>query len=110
MHSVASTTFYVDLMPDYPIDGCFFDDPMSPHISQNTANVPFNMEIKYQRMYGDQLCFFGCLAAHQTKMRRVDDGVEGCARALYYQWTCKSIDDFKGVTSLSSMNSKTSLR
>ena len=100
VHSVASTTFFVDLLPDFPIGGCCFDDPMPPHILQNTAIVPFNMDIKNQRLYDDQLCFFRCLAAHQTERRRVDRGVEGCARALYRQWTYKSIDDFKGVTLL----------
>ena len=44
--------------------------------------------------------FSDALLLIKQKMRRVDDGVEGCARALYYQWTCKSIDDFKGVTLL----------
>ncbi|RUS83075.1 hypothetical protein EGW08_009161 [Elysia chlorotica] len=97
VHAVASTTFYVDSLPDFPIGGCCFEDPMPPHVLQNQAIAPFNTDSKHDKLFHDKLCFFRCLAAHQTEKRRVDRCIETDARALYHQWTDKPINAFEGV-------------
>ncbi|GFR89273.1 hypothetical protein ElyMa_006120200 [Elysia marginata] len=68
---------------------------MPPHVMQNKAIVPFVIDTKNQNLYDDRLCFFICMAAHQTGTRRC---VEARARALFHQWTDTSVDGFEGVT------------
>ncbi|GFO22440.1 Zinc finger protein 546-like [Plakobranchus ocellatus] len=94
VHSVTFTTFYVEKLPDFPIGGCCFEDPMPPYVLQNKAIVPFIIDTNHHQLYDDRLCFFRCMAAHQTGTRRC---VEARARALLRQWTDTSVDEFDGI-------------
>ncbi|GFO22473.1 Zinc finger protein 546-like [Plakobranchus ocellatus] len=94
VHSVTSTTFYVDKLPDFRIGGCCFEDSMPPYVLQNKAIVPFIIDTNHHQLYDDRLCFYRCMAAHQTGTRRC---VEARGRALFRQWTDTSVDEFDGI-------------
>ncbi|GFO19242.1 hypothetical protein PoB_004574700 [Plakobranchus ocellatus] len=67
---------------------------MPPYVLQNKAIVPFIIDTNHHQLYYDRLCFFRCMAAHQTGARRC---VEARTRALFRQWTDTSVDEFDGI-------------
>ncbi|GFO12807.1 Zinc finger protein 546-like [Plakobranchus ocellatus] len=100
VHSIASTTFYVDKLPDFPIGGCCSEDPMPSHVIENKAFVPFHIDTNHGKQFNDRLCFFRCLV---VVLRRV-------LKLFFDSGLIPLLMSLKGSNSMSLMNSKMYLK
>ena len=100
VHAIVSTSFYLALLPDFPIGASDFSIPQhivtNPHI--------YTLVKDQNKVFNDHLCFFRALAL-QHKIENVtgehvgsiEQGIETPTKLLFAQWTDVSIEDFPGI-------------
>ena len=96
VHSVTSTSFYVNPLTEYPIGCC--DHPIPDFIQNNKAIYTLEKDEHHHFDYTDNLCFFRCLALHQGGQLHA---LQTHTSQLFKQWLGSQDNlssDFPGIT------------
>ena len=95
VHSVTSTSFYVNPLTDHPIGYC--DHPIPDFIKNNKAIYTLEKDEHHHFDHTNNLCFFRCLALHQGVERH---SLQMHTTTLFHQWLGSQNNlssDFSGI-------------